>query len=417
MDIFEKTKGMHLISLLKSVNLYPYLREIEGTSGSQVIHKGSELIMLGSNNYLGLTHHPQVIEASKNALDKWGTGCTGSRFLNGNLSLHQELEETLSNYLGYEDCLVFASGFMANQGAIQAITDENDFIFSDSDNHACIIEGCAISKASTVVFESHDMEDLERKLQSVPHNAGKLIISDGVFSMNGSIVNLPKMKELADKYSARLYIDEAHSLGTIGKTGKGSSEYYDIMPDILMGTFSKSLASQGGFIAASTDVIDWIKHKGKTFMFSAALAPAATAAALEALKILIKTPELVKEVNDKAAFLKKGFDDIGFDTMGSKTCVIPILIGDDKLALKLSSDLIKRGVFVTPVVFPAVPKGQALIRCSVMATHTKNELQKAVEIMKDYSDLILNQKKSNQESLHQLLDANLNAAELRSKLL
>jgi len=410
MDIFKKTKGLKLVNFLKQADLYPFLREIEGSSGSNVVFGEKELIMLGSNNYLGLTHRQRVIDAAKASLDKWGTGCTGSRFLNGNLSLHTKLEKKLSEFLGFEDSVVFASGFMANQGAIQALTGEGEYIFSDSENHACIIEGCQISAAKTIVYENHNMKDLEEKLKSVPLDAGKLIITDGVFSMNGSIAKYDVIHELSRKYNARTYVDEAHSLGTIGESGKGTSAHFNLKPDIIMGTFSKTFASQGGFICASKEVVDWIKHKGKTFMFSAALAPASTAAALEALEVLIEEPQLVDEVNKRASHLKKGFENLGFNTMNAETCVIPIFIGDDKKALKISSELVKQGVFVTPVVFPAVPAGHALIRCSVMATHTYEELDRALAVLKAFAPAINDQSEVNGVSLHKLLNEDFDSS-------
>ncbi len=412
MDIFKKTQGLKLVKFLKRFGFYPFFREIEATDGTSVTFQGSEMIMMGSNNYLGLSHHPRVIKASQEAIETWGTGCTGSRFLNGNLQIHAELEKLLAEFLGYEKTLVFATGFMANQGAIQALAAEGDFIFSDSENHACIVEGCRLAKGQTVIYRNHDMNDLEKKLQSVPKKAGKIIITDGVFSMNGSIAKLDQIQKLAKKYNARTYVDDAHALGTIGKGGRGTSSHWNIKPDIIMGTFSKSLASQGGFIAGSQDVIDWIKQKGKTFMFSAALSPASTAAALESLKVLMEKPEMVKEASNKADYLKEKLTNLGLDLMNTQANIIPIFVGSDKKALKLSNDLLKHNIFVTPVVFPAVPQGQALIRCSVMANHSYEELDKTVEAFSHFAEEIIMENDEKKIPLHTLLNTSLNDNQL-----
>ncbi len=411
MDLFKKAKGLKLVGFLKKFGFYPFLRELEGTNGNTVQFEGRELIMLGSNNYLGLTHNQRVMDAAKDAIDKWGTGCTGSRFLNGNLQLHAELEQKLASFLGFESALIFATGFMTNQGVLESITGEGEYIFSDEDNHACIIEGCKLSKAKTIVYKHHDMKDLEEKLKSVPKSAGKLIVTDGVFSMNGSIAKFDQIQYLANKYNARTYLDEAHALGTIGLGGRGTSSHHRVKPDLLMGTFSKTFASQGGFVCGPRDVIDWIKHKSKTFMFSAALSPANTAAAFESLNILVEQPELVEEVRKKSLYLKKGFEALGFDTMNSETCIVPVFIGDDKKALKISNDLLKHNVFVTPVVYPAVADGQALIRCSVMATHTYEELDRAIEAFAQFQKSI-NGARGKVVALHKLLNQDLEIEEI-----
>lgn len=379
MELFEKTKNLGLVAALKQANVYPFFRKIEGSAGNNVIHNGKPMVMMGSNNYLGLTHDPRVIEAAVEATKKWGTGCTGSRLLNGNLDLHEELELKLAEFYGAEAALVFATGFMANQGAIEAIAASGDYVFSDGENHACIIEGCKISKAKTLVYRHGDMAHLEELLASVPADAGKLIITDGVFSMTGHLAPYDKIYKLAQKYNARTYIDDAHALGVVGPFGKGTAAHFGLPVDILMGTFSKSLASQGGFICGNAQTIDWIRHKARTFWFSAALAPSCAAAALKALEILKNEPSLVGRVQENAQYLKKKFDEMGLNTMGTETCVVPIFIGDDQLSLFVCQKLMAMGVFATPVPYPAVPRGQALIRCSVMATHTKEDLDIAVK--------------------------------------
>lgn len=403
MDIFDKTQGLGLVHLLRKVKLFPFFRIIDGTVGSKVTHEKRDLVMMGSNNYLGLTHDPRVIDASVEAVRRWGTGCTGSRFLNGNLALHEELEKELAAFLGYEEALVFASGFMANQGAITALTSSQDYIFSDSENHACIIEGCSLSKANILVYRHCDTDHLEELLKSVPLEAGKLIILDGVFSMTGHLAPFDKINELAKKYNARTYIDDAHGLGVVGPGGRGTGAHFGIQADVLMGTFSKSLASQGGFICASKDVIDWIKVKARTFMFSAALAPSSAAAALEALRILKAEPEIVARGQKNALYLKQKLDEAGFNTMGTETFVVPVFIGDDEVALVACQALLKMGVFTTPVAYPAVPRGQAIIRCSVMASHTLDDIEQAAAAFKQLAPMIL--KANNNPSKVSMFDA------------
>lgn len=389
MSIFDKTKGLEIIRLFRKAKLYPFFRRLEGSRGNNVVFNQQELVMMGSNNYLGLTHHPKVIEASVNAVKKWGTGCTGSRFLNGNLSLHEELENELADFLGFEACVVFASGFMANQGAIGALVNPGEHIFSDKDNHACIVEGCMLSRGRFHSYRHGDTTHLEKLLNEHGHDSNRMIITDGVFSMTGRLAKYDKIYELAQKHNATTYIDDAHGLGVVGKGGRGTANHFGLPVDVLMGTFSKSLASQGGYICASSDVVDWIKHKARTFMFSAALAPASTAAALMSLKILRNQPEIVEQLHSNAQYLKNAFDSFGFNTMDTETSVVPVFIGDDRVALKVCQDLLAAGVFTTPVVYPAVPKGEAVIRCSLMATHTKEDLDRAISAFEKLAPTIL----------------------------
>ncbi len=389
MDLFEKVKGLEVVDLIRRSGFYPFFRRLEGSRGNNVVHNNQELVMMGSNNYLGLTHDQRVIEAAIAALRKWGVGCTGSRFLNGNLAIHEELEKKLANFFGYEDALVYATGFMANQGAITALVSSGEYIFSDKENHACIVEGCRLTPAKFMIYRHADMAHLEKLLASVPADAGKLIITDGVFSMTGHIAPYREIHDLAKKYNARTYVDDAHGLGVIGPGGKGTAAHFDLKADILMGTFSKSLASQGGFICASGPVVDWMRHKARTFMFSAALAPASVAAAMKALEILEQEPDLVSRVQENAKILKEAFDEMGLNTLGTETCVIPVFIGDDQTALGVCQELLRLGVFTTPVLYPAVRKGQALIRCSVMATHTRDDLDRAVNAFKKVAPAIL----------------------------
>ncbi len=397
MSIFQKTQGLKVVEMMHKFNLYPYFRKLEGTSGNNVVFKGKELVMMGSNNYLGLTHHPEVIKAGQEALAHWGTGCTGSRFLNGNLALHEELEERLAKFLGYESALVFASGFMANQGAISTMTAKNEYVFSDEENHACIIEGCRLTKAEIIVYKHNDMDDLENKLKSVPAESNKLIITDGVFSMTGHIAKLDKIVELAKTYNAQTYVDDAHGLGTIGEGGRGTGSHFGLKADIFMGTFSKSLASQGGVICGNRETIEWIKHTARTFMFSAALSPSNAAIALKALDVLEKNPSLIQSVKENAQYLQKGLNDLGLDTFGTETCIVPVMIGPDQLALTICQQLLELGVFTTPVLYPAVPKGHALIRCSVMASHTKEELDHAIKAFGQMVPMITAAKNQNEK--------------------
>lgn len=391
MDLFEKTKNLGIVKTLKSMNLYPFFRRLDGSVGNNVSFGGKNLVMMSSNNYLGLTHDPRVIQASVDAIKFWGTGCTGSRFLNGNLALHEQLENKLAEFLGVDAAVVFASGFLANLGAIPALAAEGDFILSDEENHACIIEGCRLSKATTLVYKHADMEDLERLLKSLPLDAGKLIITDGVFSMTGAIAPYDQIYSLAKKYNARTYIDDAHGLGVIGKGGRGTASHFNLPADAIMGTFSKSLASQGGYVAGSKETVEWLRVKSRSFMFSAALAPASTASALKALEILMAEPERVQKAQTNATYFKKGLEQLGLSTMDSlewPTTIIPVLVGDDSICLGITQNLLKLGVFTTPVVYPAVPKGQALIRCSVMPTHTPQDLDIALKGFAAMSDMI-----------------------------
>jgi 8-amino-7-oxononanoate synthase len=383
MELFTKLQGLNLVNMVRQAKLYPFFRTLEGSVGNNVTHNGKSLVMMSSNNYLGLTHDARVIDAAVMAIRYWGTGCTGSRFLNGNLVLHEQLEAKLAEFLGTESALVFASGFLANQGAIPALASKGDFIFSDGDNHACIIE------AETLVFRHNDMAHLEELLKSVPAEAGKLIITDGVFSMTGKTAQYDRIHALAKKYNARTFVDDAHGLGVVGKGGRGTASAFNLPADVIMGTFSKSMASQGGFIAGSAELIDWLRHNARSFIFSAALAPASAAAALKALEILMDEPERVVRAAANASYFKAGLNKLGIDTMGSPTTIIPVLIGDDTICLGICQTLLKLGIFTTPVVYPAVPRGQALIRCSVMPTHTEKDLDVAIQAFAQVAPAIL----------------------------
>lgn len=383
-DLFSKCLGFEDAKRVQAAGVYPFFRPIESTAGSSVVTHGKRRVMIGSNNYLGLTHHPRVQAAAKRAIDRFGTGCTGSRFLNGNLIIHEELEEELSDFLGKESCLVFSTGFLSNQGAISCLVGRNDAIYSDRENHASIIEGTRLALGETIKFSHNDMADLERVLISTREKyEGALLVADGVFSMSGDIFNLPKAAELAQKYNCRLYIDDAHSLGVLGPTGQGTEAHFNLpgSVDIVMGTFSKSFASIGGFITASEEVIHYIKHKARPFMFSAAMPPAAVATVLECIRVIREEPEHLQNLWNNTRKIHRELTRIGFNTLGSQTPIIPILIGDDFTAFAFTQKLYEMGVFATPVVKPAVPEGCALIRTSYMASHTPSDLDYTLEAL------------------------------------
>jgi len=385
-DLFDKCLAFEDAKRVQAAGVYPFFRPIESTIGSSVVTHGKRRVMIGSNNYLGLTHHPRVQASAKRAIDRFGTGCTGSRFLNGNLVLHEELEERLAAFLNKEACLVFSTGFLSNQGAISAIMGRNDVIYSDRENHASIIEGTRVAVGDTLKFKHNNMEDLERVLEtSRSKYEGALIVADGVFSMSGDIFNLPRAVELAEKYRCRLYIDDAHSIGVLGPKGQGTEFHFNLSNkvDLLMGTFSKSFASIGGFIAGSKDVIHYIKHKSRPFMFSAAMPPAAAATVLECLNIVEEEPEHLENLWKNARKMSKGLVEMGYNTLNSQTPVIPLLIGDDFMAFSFTQKLYEHGVFATPVVRPAVPEGCALIRTSYMASHTDQDLDYVLGVLND----------------------------------
>ena len=383
-DLFNKCQTFEDAKRIQNAGLYPFFRPIESTNGNNVVTHGRRRVMIGSNNYLGLTHHPRVREAAKRAIDQYGTGCTGSRFLNGNLALHEELEHRLAKFMGREECLVFATGFLTNHGVLSCLVGRGDVIYSDRENHASILEGTRAAIGDTVKFKHNDMEDLERVLQLTRNKYdGALIVADGVFSMSGDILRLPKVIELAQKYQCRVYVDDAHALGVLGPKGQGT-EWHFGMPgqaDLVMGTFSKSFASIGGVIAGNSDVIHYIKHKARAFMFSAAMPPAAAATVLECVKISEEEPEHLANLWKNTRKMHRELNLLGFNTLGSQTPIIPLLVGDDFQAFAFTQKLYELGVFATPVVKPAVPDGCALIRTSYMASHTDSELDYVLEVV------------------------------------
>jgi 8-amino-7-oxononanoate synthase len=384
MDIFEKCFSYTAPQEAKAAGIYPYFHELQSKQGTEVIINGKRVIMIGSNNYLGLTADPRVIEAAIKAVDKFGSGCTGSRFLNGTLCLHVELEERLAKFLKRESVLTFSTGFQTNLGILSTLPGRHDYIIGDSENHASIVDGCRLSFAKFVKFKHNDMDDLQRLMESIPDSAGKLIVVDGVFSMGGDLSNLPEIVKIARKYGARLMVDEAHGLGVMGKHGRGACEHFGLEDevDIVMCTFSKSLASLGGCIAAREEVINYLKHISRPFIFSASIPPANAAAALEAINILEAEPERVVRLKENGDFMREGFLKLGLEIGNSETPIIPVMTYDDYETFVKKKQLLEEGVFVNPVISPATPPGLALLRTSYTATHTMEQLEYALQAFK-----------------------------------
>lgn len=384
-DIFQKCFDYGEAKLARSLGLYPFFKPMSSSSGSTVHYDGKAVVMIGSNNYLGLTSDPRVQAKAKAAIEQFGTGCTGSRFLNGNTVLHDTLEARLAQFINRPATLVFATGFLTNLGSIGCLASPQDTILSDAENHASIIEGCRLSRAKVVTYRHNDMDDLEAKLKQISSKNGCIVVTDGVFSMTGDIVNLPKMIRLKRAFpKARFFLDDAHGLGVLGPKGEGTCAHFGLTQevDLIMGTFSKSFASIGGFLAGEEDVIDYVRHKGRAFMFSAALPPAAAATVLACMDILEQEPWRLENLRKNIRYIHEGFNRIGLATLPSETPILSVFVGDEARALQLVQDLFERGVFATPVCYPAVPFGQALIRTSYMATHTEEELVKVLEVFK-----------------------------------
>jgi 8-amino-7-oxononanoate synthase len=381
-DIFQKcADAAKYYAQIREAGIYPYYRAISSGQDPVVTHLGKELVMLGSNNYLGLTNHPEVKEAAAVALAMFGTGCAGSRLLNGTLDIHLELEERLAKFLGREDVLTFATGFQVNLGVLSCLLGRSDVAVADGLNHASLIDGCRLAFGKTHKYLHNDMADLEKKLANISEGKGKLIVVDGVFSMEGDVAKLPEIVEIKKRHSARLMVDDAHGIGVFGEMGRGTSEHFGVEDevDLVMGTFSKSLATIGGFIAGRADVVDFIRHEARTAIFSAAPPPPSMAAAIKALEIIEQEPERRKNLWENARFMKREFEALGFDTGQSESPVIPLVVGEDADAFQMTIKLQDRGVFANPVVSPAVPKGRSMMRTSYMATHTAEHLERALE--------------------------------------
>jgi len=368
-------------AMIKEKGLYPYFRSIESAQDTEVVINGKKVLMFGSNSYLGLTNHPKIKEAAKAAIEKYGTGCAGSRFLNGSLDIHLELENRLAEYVGKEAAVLFSTGFQVNLGVISCLLDRNDYLLLDEYDHASIIDGSRLAFARTIKYGHNDMQDLRRKLSRLPEDAAKLIVSDGIFSMEGDLVNLPEMVEIAKEFGANIMMDDAHSLGVIGFNGSGTASHFNLTEDVdlIMGTFSKSLASLGGFIAGSTDTIEYIKHRARSLMFSASMPPSAVASVIAALDIIESEPERIDKLWDNTNYAKKLLIEAGFDIGHSNSPIIPIYIRDNTKTFMITNILQQNGVFVNPVVSPAVPSDSSLIRFSLMATHTFGQIGSAIE--------------------------------------
>lgn len=382
--LFQKLAGFTKPAELKELGLYPYFRSIEENNDTEVVINGRKLLMFGSNSYMGLTNHPKVKEAAKNAIDTYGSSCSGSRFLNGTSRLHVELEEKLADHLGKEAALIFTTGFQTNLGTVATITGRNGVIILDESDHASIIEGSRLSFSKVLKFAHNDMNDLENMLKSIKRDLVKMIVVDGIFSMEGDICNLPEIVRLANKYGALVMVDDAHALGVIGEKGKGTASHFNLEDeaDIIMGTFSKSLASVGGFIASTSDMVNYLKHHSRPLIFSASIPPAAVAAALAALEIIQTEPERQAALWENTDYISKALLDLGFDINTTETPIIPIYIRDNCLTFKFTQRLFEEGIFVNPVVSPAVKSDCSLLRLSIMATHTREQLDRAISKIK-----------------------------------
>jgi 8-amino-7-oxononanoate synthase len=377
----DKLSGYDAPQKAMQAGIYPYFRAIESEQDTVVIINGKKVLMFGSNSYLGLTNHPKVKEAAIAAIKKYGTGCAGSRFLNGTLDIHIKLEEKLAKLVKKDGALCYSTGFQVNLGVVSLLAGRNDYLLLDELDHASIIEGSRLSFSKVLKFAHNDMDALESKLKLCHKDRIKLIVVDGVFSMEGDIIKLPELVRLAEKYGASVMVDDAHSLGVLGEHGSGTASHFGLTDkvDLIMGTFSKSFASLGGFIAADKEVINFIKHNSRSLIFSASMTPASAATVLASIEIMETEPERIKHLWDMTALALNGFKAAGFDTGKSETPIIPLFIRDDIKALQLTQMLLADGIFVNPVVSPAVPKEDCLIRYSLMATHTKEQVEISIE--------------------------------------
>lgn len=385
MDLFKKCYDFTRADEVKQMGLYPYFRPIEENEGPVVQIEGRKVIMAGSNNYLGLTAHPKVKEAAVKAVEKYGTGCSGSRYLTGTLDLHIELEEKLAEFFNREAVLLFSTGYQTGQGIIPTLVQRGEYVISDRDNHACLVAGNMMAKAASAEFvryKHNDMDDLERVIKKIPEDTAKLIVSDGVFSTGGEIIDLPKMNKIAKENNAKILIDDAHAVGVIGKGGRGTASEFNLENeiDMTMGTFSKTFASLGGFVAGDAKVIDYIKHHSPALIFSASPTPSSVAATLAALDILKKEPERVIKLVRNANKMRKGFKEAGFTVIEGRTAIVPVIVGDDAVAFKMWRMLYDEGVFVNVFISPGVPPGRQMMRTSYMATHEDVHLDKILDI-------------------------------------
>ncbi len=382
-DLFDKCRAYKRHKVAQEYGVYPFFRPLDDSEGSRVVIEGKPRIMLGSNNYLGLTHHPEVIAAAKEALDRFGTGCTGSRMLNGTLNLHNQLEDELATFLGKESVLLWSTGFMSNSGSVGAICNRKDIVFADREDHASLIDGFILSQAKLVRFKHNDMADLERKLElHKDFTGGKLLAVDGVYSMTGELAPVDQIVALGRKYGCRILVDEAHAIGTIGPEGRGSAAHFGMTDhvDLITGTFSKTFASMGGFIGCPQEVKDYLMHNSRQFMYTASFTPSVAATVLTALRIMRREPELVDQCRANAAWMRGELERMGFNCLESNTAVVPIVIGPVEQMLWFNKRIYEEGVFANPVLPPAVPTNACLVRTSYMATHKREDLQEALDI-------------------------------------
>lgn len=388
MDLFDKCNKFTRADEVKAAGFYPYFRAIEANEGPVVKIEGRDIIMAGSNNYLGLTAHPKVKEAALKAIEDYGTGCSGSRYLTGTLDLHIKMEEKLADFLGKESVLLFSTGYQTAQGIIPTLVTKGEYVISDKDNHACIVAANMMAKGAFAEFKRYkhnDMEDLEKVLKLIPVETPKLVASDGVFSTTGEIVNLAELVRLCKQYNARILIDDAHSTGVLGKGGRGTASEFGLVDevDMVMGTFSKTFASLGGFVGGDRAVINYLKHHSPALIFSASPTPASVAAADAALDILIAEPERINNLIANADKMRKGFHEMGFNVIDSRTGIVPVVLGDDMLVFQFWRKLFDAGIFVNAFISPGVPPNMAMLRTSYMATHKEEQLNKILEIFRD----------------------------------
>ena len=382
MDIFSPCYNYLESQLGKATGFYPYFRVISSSDGPIVTVEGRQVLMLGSNNYLGLTHHPEVVKAAHDAIDRYGSACTGSRFLNGNLDLHERLETELAEFTGREEALVFSSGVLANIGTLGLLGgSQGAVVFLASDDHASLFDGARLSHGRIAIFD--DMDDLERKLALRPSWSNAIVAVDGVFSMTGRVIDLQRLAALKRRFGFRLYLDDAHGFGVLGTQGRGTAESLGLSGDVdlMFATFSKALASVGGFVAGDKPVIEYLRHNVRTLIFSAALPPTSTAAALAALHVMQKDPGIFERMWENVAFFKRGVEALGYHTLGTRTPIVPLWIGSEARAFQFCREAFDLGLFTTPAMYPAVPKGHAIIRTSVTPVHTKEHLQGALDVL------------------------------------
>ena len=382
-DIFAKARSFELVKQARAFGLYPFFNALDSNEGPEALIDGKRVIMLGSNNYLGLTRHPKVVKAARDAVDRYGTSMTGSRLLNGTTHLHERLEARIAEFLGREAALTFTTGYQANLGVISALVNRRAAVVIDKGDHASIYDGCTLSDGELHRYRHNEADHLEQILERVTRDKAALVVIDGVFSMGGDIADLPKITEVCKRYSARLLVDDAHGIGVLGEGGRGTASHFGLHDevDLVVGTFSKSLASIGGFVAGPADVLDWIKHFARSMLFSASMPPASVAAAATALEVLIEEPEIVERLSANAKRLRDGLRAAGFDIGATETPIVPIVIGDEVKMVGLWQELLANGVYTNAVIFPAVNKGAGILRTSCMATHTTEQIDRAIELM------------------------------------